>query len=202
MRLLLIAPITSVEADADADLLRLRGYGVTTLLQMMHPTYPHNGGKWGTPRSMHHNMALDLMSGSLCVMHPEAGTDLRHQMVQLCKFLCVPLVRMEELPALPPESMEAIDAINRVADAAMLTGGNAHAAEEQHQRPRLAGSTRECADGPPHTSARTPLAARLLAAWQWAERQLSGLKNPMVRERQQAPLRPYAQDARTLSTTG
>ncbi|HRH68921.1 MAG TPA: hypothetical protein PLB89_05380 [Flavobacteriales bacterium] len=112
MRLVLIAPITSQNAQDDAIVLRARNYDAITFADLGMPEYRHNANTTPSDQRVHHHLVLELMEKALCVIHHECSPEKQMELRNLCRFMRVPMVLMEDLPFSPPEMEEEIDAIN------------------------------------------------------------------------------------------
>lgn len=202
MKLLLIAPPTSRNSSQDATCLRMRSFDVLSLVDLMMPEYPHNGGRYGTDHVVNQHVMLEILENRTCVLHPEAPFKLQQQLAVICRFLGKPLLRMEDLPAGPPVNQETIDALNVAGDAAfdIARPVPAPTTTVSHLDELLA------EDLPPYTGERLLNNAlhagksRLQKIRSWMYAQLSGMKNPVVREQQ--TVRPYVLNTSPLSTTG
>jgi hypothetical protein len=255
MRLLILAPFDSINAEEDAQVLNARGYDAVTFYHLHEPSYAHNRNAVPTARQAQHNVVLELLEGALAVIHPDAKPGMITEVATVCRYMRLPMVRYEDLPACPPMSEEVIDAHNCVADPLGLGGMHvAHAAQllqaedpiakaldraaeirrsQADKREAKMAVVREAAPSPSRWGRKRAaddadgrrfslatargnalLGGRLAGkrwvrfvaavrkAMAWADRHLSGLKNPMVREQQQAPVRPYAMGGEAVSTTG
>lgn len=118
MRVILIAPYSSLDADQDAELLRVRGFDALTYFQLHEPGYVHNRGMVPTHKQVHTALALELLEGAVAVLHPECAERppaVLPKVAQLCLALGVPLVPLEALPAAPPVSDEVLHACDQAA---------------------------------------------------------------------------------------
>lgn len=180
-------------------MLRMRSYDVLTPLNLFEPNYVHNGGMWGTDLTVNQCMALELLEKRVCVMHPEATRQQRLDAVRMCRFLRLPLLRMEDLPAMPTDNEEVLDSLNVVGDPAWDV--DEVVGEPSHLDALLAEDVREYDGQRIWDNLRVVCLRKAMAAWRWCNAQLSGLKNPVVRERQLGE-RPYVLRTDPLSTTG
>lgn len=111
MRILLIAPILA-RTGQEEEMLDMRGYDVLTFAHLCSAEYPHNAGCTPSFKVVRMHIALELIGGRIPVLHPEAPMELARIVAGTSTALAMPLLHLQELPAIPPASTEVIDALN------------------------------------------------------------------------------------------
>lgn len=209
-RLLILADLSSINADQDKALLNLYGYDAVTYFDLSLPKYRHNRGCVPTDRQLRDNIAVELLEGAIVVIHDDLSQPLERWVVQLCRVLELPAVPLAEVPFVPAQmTQERIDAAN-------ITGVPCYNGADT--MPRIGTSNGLVVDPTyahsvamqpapviRHTNAPVAQPAMLRTWWQRAAHLFArmdryigdGLKNPMVREQQRA-----AQHEQPLATPG
>lgn len=184
MRLILLTPFESLDAEHDVAILQARGYDAVSYYGLYDATYRLNRGMRVPVGMAHVNLLAELCEGAIPVVHPDSQRELVREVAAVCRFAHVPMLRMEDLPACPPVQQEVIDARNCVLEplrAAQETKAPVPAMPMRHGSGRL----------------RT-----LVTGWlAKADARLAWMKNPMARA-QRAGVREYAEGGVPVQTTG
>lgn len=222
-RVLLMADLNA-DAGPDRNMLELFGYEAVLYEELTLPSYRHNNGMVPDSAQLHHNLGLEMVEGTLIVLHPQFGADRARELARMCLAMRVPLVRLADLPMQASVlTDEMIDAANiagsmEFADVPMKVVHSAHA--HLLLPPDPTGETMlDEAMGytaPEHLRVVRPTApalgrlARVLGAvlrpikkvMAWGDRVLGdSLKNPMARELREQPS-TYRLDTTPVTTTG
>lgn len=217
MKLLLLANFTSLESEESAASLAARQWDVLTYYKLHHPSYIGNNGRTPTQDMAHRWAGVEMVEGRVVVVHPDLNVDLLREVQGACRFLRVPMVRLADVPFLSTEDREWVDAHNCVHESPYAILGLPEMTAEQerakvvyhlddHAPSRMDAVLAE--DEPRYNAdhvvgnVATALRARLASAMQWLDRQLAGMKNPMVAAQQRRGPANYLEKQIPVSTTG
>lgn len=185
MRLLILTPFESLDAERDVLILQARGYEAVSYYGLYAAEYRLNRGLKVPVGMAHINLLAELCEGTIPVIHPESRRELVEQVAEVCRFAHVPLLHWEDLPACPPVSQEVLDALNC---AAAPVWPQAYC-----EVPTVALSNKRSPVG--------RLMDRLSTVLTRMDAKLDWMKNPMARE-QRAAVREYGDGGVPVATTG
>lgn len=210
-RILLLADITSNDAQRSAALLDICGYSAVTLFDLYTPDYRHNQKMNASDRMVQKWITLEMMEGARIVLHDEHAhiLDVVRKVAWLCEWFGTPMVLLEDLESQASHMTdERYDAVN-IANMYRSPVPVISMAQDHVVDPTFSDGLLD--DAMPTTAPHTMRVVRdtvepRLSRWdrfdKWMTRFFSGMKNPMVREQQEQHARTYKLDTAPLSTTG
>jgi hypothetical protein len=112
MRFLLYTSKPTDDFRAAAALVELSGHVVTTNLHLADADHPMNDGVPVSPAAVNQNIVLELISGAALAVHEDTTEAAQQELAALCRFLCVPMIRMEDIRLLADMNEEQVDSLN------------------------------------------------------------------------------------------
>ncbi len=105
MRVYLVAHML-VDAERTSEMLRMRGYDVRNGIDALRLRWKAQAND--DPRLLQRTVTYMMVEAGLVVLAPDVCPSLTECTVGVCSLIGVPVVRYEDLPAMPPETRSKV----------------------------------------------------------------------------------------------